>query len=540
MHRTALIATAAAAALLVPASALAAPGWTPPETTGSVPFMSTLEAALGGDRSVGVVWADGANYELADGPGGGALTPRGPLAAWWADIDADDAGNLTVAWAVGSAVNVATRPPGGAFGAPEQVSTAGAQAYVDVSPGGTTLVAWRGGTGLRARIRPAGGSFGPELVIVATDVNEPVVAVADSGEAIAAWETQSGTVQHKIRPAGGVFPEQPSAFGDVEVTGDVDVAMNARGDAQLVFSANDAEGHSRYGGGHRGPGEAFRYDGEVSEPIGSSSMPSVAIAENGDGLLAWVSGPLAQASVRRGEDYDDLQNLSTGGLEAGTVAAAMSPAGEAVVAWDEDGAAADDATLQVARRAPQDAAFGEPVELDVGGEHIDDLRLRSNARGDVVAVYGFETADDTRVRHTLWRAADPKTPAVKPTPGGGGRAAVVTPATGGAQGSQPSAPRSAPAPGVSLARLQALKVRRRGGRALVRFTLIAPAKVTLTVERRQGRRWRPTTRKVTVQARTGKASAALSLRGLRGRLRIVAKVAGAPRRATAAVPAARR
>ncbi|HEY3021290.1 MAG TPA: hypothetical protein VGJ32_13925 [Solirubrobacteraceae bacterium] len=136
---------------------------------------------------------------------GGRGTSSGPQVA--AAISAD--GTATVAWArpgdqyeQGGALEVFTRAAGGAFGGAQQLAS-GAQGLVLAGgPGGSAVLSWMLGThagnrltwSVHAATRPAaGGPFGTDETISATDRNAlwPSVAMTPSGDAIAAWVTNT-------------------------------------------------------------------------------------------------------------------------------------------------------------------------------------------------------------------------------------------------------------------------------------------------------------------------------------------------------------
>jgi hypothetical protein len=116
-------------------------------------------------------------------------------------------GTATVAWGKpsadneeGGALEVFTRPAGGAFGAPQQLAD-GAQGIVLAGgPGGAAVLSWMRGTftaknvswTVHAATRPAaGGAFGPDEAISAAEHNAlwPTVAMTDAGDAVASWIT---------------------------------------------------------------------------------------------------------------------------------------------------------------------------------------------------------------------------------------------------------------------------------------------------------------------------------------------------------------
>jgi hypothetical protein len=112
----------------------------------------------------------------------------------------DQVGNAIVAWerfnGNETLVQGATRPAGGSFSAPFDLSAPGGDALspkLAMNPAGDAFVVWYRGDDtqsiVQARARPAGGSFGAPVDLSPPDVDsfEPVVAMDQAGDAIAAW-----------------------------------------------------------------------------------------------------------------------------------------------------------------------------------------------------------------------------------------------------------------------------------------------------------------------------------------------------------------
>jgi hypothetical protein len=111
----------------------------------------------------------------------------------------DQNGNAVAVWLAGTPAGVVTasRPRGGAFGLPQQISPVGVLSQypaVAVKPDGGALVAWMRYTEpsrIEAAERPAGGSFGSPLPVSppgqSGGVGEPSITVDGLGDAVATW-----------------------------------------------------------------------------------------------------------------------------------------------------------------------------------------------------------------------------------------------------------------------------------------------------------------------------------------------------------------
>jgi hypothetical protein len=182
-----------------------------------------LAVAPAGD--VQVAYLDGhfsghegpSRLHVAQGVAGGALsdpavlstgghgTSSGPQVA--AAFSQD--GTATVAWAKpgdqyedGGALEVFTRPAGGAFGDAQQIAAAAQGIVLAGGPGAAATLSWMHGThtpnhlawSVHAATRPyAGGPFGSDETISATDRNAlwPSVAMTPAGDAVATWVTNT-------------------------------------------------------------------------------------------------------------------------------------------------------------------------------------------------------------------------------------------------------------------------------------------------------------------------------------------------------------
>jgi hypothetical protein len=141
---------------------------------------------------------------------------------------------------------------GGSFGAPQDLSAAGQNAFnpqVAFDGQGNAIAVWHrfdAGTNtiVQAAARAAGGSFGApqDLSAAGEKAGFPEVAVDGQGNAIAVWQRFDGTnfiVQAAVRAAGGSFgaPQDLSAAGqDAHVP---EVAVDWQGNAIAVWSRSN-------------------------------------------------------------------------------------------------------------------------------------------------------------------------------------------------------------------------------------------------------------------------------------------------------------
>ena len=190
------------------------------------------QVATASDGTTTAVWirSDGANniIQASTRPPGGSFGTPVDLSvagqdAFGPQITKAPDGTTTAVWgwgrsiAANNTVQAATRPPGGSFGAPVDLSATGRPAFgpqITTAPDGTTTAVWQRYNGanvvIQAATRPPGGSFGApvDLSVAGRNAYSPQVATAPDGTAIAVWRRFSGSnwiVQAATRPPGGSF-----------------------------------------------------------------------------------------------------------------------------------------------------------------------------------------------------------------------------------------------------------------------------------------------------------------------------------------------
>ena len=245
--------------------------------------------------------------------------PDGTATAVW--YRSDGANNI---------IQAATRPPGGSFGAPVDLSVAGRNAtfpQITTAPDGTATVVWRRYNGsnmiIQAATRPPGGSFGPAVDLSASGQRAigPQITTAPDGTATAIWSRFSGSnwiVQATTRPPGG-------SFG-----------------APVGLSA---------------PGQSCR----------GAFGPQITTAPDGTATAVWpgsdFSDRIIQAATRPpGGSFGAPVDLSADGGNALRPQIAAAPDGTATAVWERD--THSDRIIQAATRPPG-GSFGAPVDLSL-------------------------------------------------------------------------------------------------------------------------------------------------------------------------------
>jgi hypothetical protein len=313
-------------------------------------------------------------------------------------------GRVTAVWTRSDGSNkivqVATRPRGGIFGTPVNISAPGQDAsgpQVAAARNGTVTVVWSRDDGSVARVqaatRPRGGSFAAPVDLSAPgeDAFNPQVTVAPDGTTTVVWWRFDGTdnrVQASTRPPGGAFgaPVNLSAPGESAAGQQITTASD--GTTTAVWQREDGL-DTIIQASTRRPGGSFGTPVDLSAPGQDAEDPQVTAAPNGRTTVVWRSddgfGLTVQASTRPpGGSFGNPVDLSAPGQDAEAPQVTAAPDGTTTAVWESfDGA---DDRVQVATRKPG-GSFGAPVNLSAPGKNAREPRITTAANGTTTAVW---------------------------------------------------------------------------------------------------------------------------------------------------------
>lgn len=296
--------------------------------------------------------------------------------------------------------------PAGAAAAPTwlpvvTLSDAGQDAQtpqVAVDANGDAIAVWvpsRGTEPLGAQVarRPAGAAWTSPVTLSQLPAYDLHVATDAKGDAVAVWESHphaSYRVQAVRRPAGGAWtsPVMLSAAG--ENARDAQVAVDARGDAVVVWD--------RFDGAHwRVQATRRPLAGPWSRPVTLSAagqdgrFPQVAVDAKGDALVVWgrldgAHSRILAASRRPGGAWTSPVTLSGSEHAVGDPQAAMDAKGDVVVVWGRLDRAAGLEQAQAVRR-PVGGAWTSPVTLSGPEDAVGAPQVAVDRNGDAVVVW---------------------------------------------------------------------------------------------------------------------------------------------------------
>ncbi len=352
---------------LVPAAASAAPQgpWQVPATDLSAPAEEAIASTvrIGPDGSAIAVWQidDGATnvIQAATRPPGGSFGTPFNLSeptenAVNPNVAIGSDGSAAVTWlrvdTTNLIVRAMTRPPGGSFGEPVDLSEAGQDAFgprIGVGPDGTITAVWSRNSIIQASTRLPGSSFGAPVDISETgaDTGEEI-AIGPDGAATVVWE-RAGIIQASTRAPGG-------SFGTPE---------------------------------------------DLSESGQSAIGPSIAIGSDKTTIVSWRrggcdSGPscVIQSATRPPEGaFGTPENLSDAGQRSRGQQIVIEPDGAATAVWQLfDGSWW---VVQTADRPPG-GPFGAPVDLTEIGNYSTGPRIAIGPDGTTTVVYQLSTPGD--------------------------------------------------------------------------------------------------------------------------------------------------
>jgi len=421
----ALAAAVCALAGFAAAPADAAPRWLAPiDLSAAGRDAEDPQVAVDPAGDAVAVWTrfDGAHtiVQAAVRQAGGSWVPSGSLSVAGRDaeepeVGMDAAGNAIAVWRRhdGSKyiVQSATRPAGGGWQAPVDLSAAGETAKepaLAMNAAGDAVAVWTRFDGLdfvvQAAARPAGGGWqGPHDISAAgQDAEEPQVAIGPSADALALWSRYDGSrfVVQSSRRVAGTW-EKPL---DVSLAGqsaeEPQLALDPAGNAVAVWSRFDGAKDIVQAAVGSGGGGAWGLPADLSAAGQNAEEPQVAIDPAGNALAVWTrrgSPTDAVLSSRRpaGGNWETAVPLSASGDAAEAPQVALDPSGNAVAVWSRT-----DATPRVIQSAERPAGGGwlPPTLISVIGRSANEPQVASDPVGNAVAVWARDDGANTIVQ----------------------------------------------------------------------------------------------------------------------------------------------
>ena len=320
-----------------------------------------------------------------------------------AQIATSPDGTATAVWERSNGIEIivqqATRSPGGTFGTPADLSLQGGEsslADIAFGPDGSATAVWIRSTGggdvVRASTRPPGGEFGaPEDIFgPAVDADAPEIAIAEDGTATVVASIVVGSdeiVQATTRPPEGSFgaPVNLSAAG-----GDADrprIAVAGDGTATAVWHRQVGAAF-RIQSATRPPDGAFGSPLTLSEPgaapVGNAFSPRIAVGPDRTATVVWRrfdgANEIVQASTRvPGGAFATPVDLSAAGQSGKLPDIAFAPDSSATAVWE--GPEIESSTR------PAGGAFGPPVELTTGAANLSNPGIAIAGDGTTTAIW---------------------------------------------------------------------------------------------------------------------------------------------------------
>jgi hypothetical protein len=336
----------------------------PPQDGGYGGVESFIRArSIGADGRTGVVQTLSITHDLTASPQV-AVNRQGAAVAVW--TQAYHGHRFTIL--------AAAREPGRRFGSRRALGRTtrflGGSPHVAMNARGDAVAMWARSDSIELSARRAGGRFGASQTIPARRPLTGGVVVADDGAAVATW-TAGGRVYLGRRAPGHRFgrarllnpagPGASTASAAVGRDGTVVVAWrSARSTSAMIVER---------AGNPEPPQTLASYD-----PFLTFAAPAAAVTPTGEALVAWSQGihdptgdrmQVAVASRLPGSSFGAPRILSAPGVSASQPSLAVEGTGEVVAAWSEAGPVGPDARWRVstAARSPGTTEFAAPQRL---------------------------------------------------------------------------------------------------------------------------------------------------------------------------------
>ena len=329
-------------------------------------------------------------------------------------------GGATAIWTRSNGTNdivqASTRPPGGSFSAAIDLSATGQSAstpQLATAADGTTTAVWTRSNGthsiVQASTRPPGGAFSAPVDLSATGQNayDPQPAVAADGTITVVWYRSNGThliVQASTRPPGGAF----GAPVDLSATGQTaehpQLAVGADGTTTVTWYRSDGT-NDIVQASTRAPGGAFSAPVDLSASGRDANNPQPATAPDGTTTVVWARSngtyTIVQASTRPpGGTFGAPVDLSADGASATSPQLTVARDGTTTAVWSRSNGTY---TIVQAATRPTGGTFGAPVDLSADGANAGGQQIASAADGTTTAVW-FRYSGVPRIVQSSTRA----------------------------------------------------------------------------------------------------------------------------------------
>lgn len=362
---------------------------------------TVVEAAY---RPAGEGW--GAPEDLSEPALEGEIVP-GSHNASSPQVAVDRNGNVTVLWERYAGTKIllqsVDRPVGGSWTEPVDVGEVNLgpapEPWIAVDWEGNVTAVWKQGEVVTSSFRPFAGSWGEPIPLSGGESFVPQAAMDARGDTTAVWMHFDGShyvVESAYRPEGGEWEAPTLVSQPGEEGGNPHVALDAKGDALVVWRGED--------GGDEFVRAAYRPQGGVWSPATNVSSPGEqieslrdALDPEGNAIVAW-SGDMgkegeygiARAAFKSvGEPWETPVALSADGGNATPSDVVFDTSGNAALVWQRwDGS---DNMVQAAYR-PAEEEWESAVDLSEAGKQSVDPVVVLDAPGESSAADGNATA----------------------------------------------------------------------------------------------------------------------------------------------------
>lgn len=383
----------------------------------SIGLRDVIESAT---RPAGGGWS--APVEVASGSN--AYGPR---------VRVDARGDATVVWyqfdGNQDVVEAASRPAGGSWSAPQQLSVplvTGGDAdepALAVDPNGDAVAVWYQSDGtndvIMAASRPAGGSWSPPVEVSAAggDAYGAEVAIDSSGDASAVWYRYNGgvppgIVQAATLPAGGIWSAPRNLSTGADDSSEPQVASDPSGNVTAVWSSYNGS-TDLIEAARRPLGGSWSAPQQISAGGADADAPQVAIDGQGMATAVWDSLDgtnfvVQAAATAQGGGWSAPVGLSVASVDAGEPQVAADALGDVVAVWYRFNGLGD---VIEAATSPAGGRWSASEQLSGSDAYQPQIALAP--QGQATAVWYLSTGNAAAIQ-----ASSTTTP-VSQTPGGG-------------------------------------------------------------------------------------------------------------------------